>query len=249
LWVEEGEETNIGIVTRQVSEEQLGERSAKRAIVGIARAVLVSPRRQIPSCKKKIQIFNTNTHTTQTPPLTREIRRIKPIPSHKRDRIRQNRPRHRIPTTNPTSGAQPHTLLRLQPRVQLQIIHMVIQLPRRLRHLRVRVPLFEGRERLEAQEGPELVHGADAPAARLLHAHDFDDAEDLRGAEGAVGAGGLFGGVVQDFGEVVVGEGAVGLAGEAGGWRVGLLAMRRHRDYEGIRTRQTPASAAHSAGS
>ena len=85
------------------------------------------------------------------------------------------------------------TYFGLQTRVQLQVVDVAVQLARNSllspitrvdsvcqraahagrtmnsttdRDFRVRVPLFEAVEGLEAKEGPELVHGAHAPLAR-----------------------------------------------------------------------------------
>ncbi len=139
------------------------------------------------------------------------ISRIIPIPPHQRDRIRKDRPRHRIPTANPAPGAQRHAVLRLQAHVQLQIVHMPIQLPRRLRHARrLAVPLLKGRERLQAQELAELVHRAHAPRARLRHRHHLDDLEHRRRAARAVRACHLLRRALQDSCEPVVAELPVG---------------------------------------
>ena len=43
------------------------------------------------------------------------------------------------------------------------------------------MPIAEQNERtLEAQELPELIHGADTPLAGLLDTHDFDQPQDRR---------------------------------------------------------------------
>ena len=90
------------------------------------------------------------------------------------------------------------------------------------RDLRVRVPLFEAVEGLETKEGPELVHSAHAPLARLGHAQDLDDTQGSRGAPRAVRACHLLGRIVQDAREVVIAEAAIGPALEpsesARGW-------------------------------
>ena len=154
--------------------------------------------------------------------LTRIVSRIEPVPSHQTNCIRQNRPRHRIPTTYPRARSQRYTILRLQPRIQLQIINMAIQLPRRLRDLLVRAPVLEVRELLEPEERAELVHRAHAPLPALHDAHDLDDAQRVGDAPRAVRACHLLGRIVQDAREVVVAEAAIGPALEpsesARGW-------------------------------
>ena len=114
-----------GVVTWEVTEEQLGQRSTECSVVGITSTVLDTPRRKVRGCSND----NLATHPkkvkkTKTP--TRKVRSIKPIPTHQSNRIRQNRPRHRIPTTNPTTRSKFHNILRLQTGVQLQIINMFV---------------------------------------------------------------------------------------------------------------------------
>ena len=89
---------------------------------------------------------------------------------------------------------------------------MLVQLSRCFRDNGIAAPLLERLELLQAQVLAELIHGADAPATCLLHTHNFDNAERFWCTAGAVGTGALLSGVLQDFGEVVVGEGAIGLA-------------------------------------
>lgn len=83
---------------------------------------------------------------------------------------------------------------------------MVIQLPRSVCNRRIPVPLLERLELLQAQELPELVHRAHAPAARLLHSHDFDHAEDFRRATGSIRSSAFFCCIVKDLGEAIIGE-------------------------------------------
>jgi len=92
---------------------------------------------------------------------------------------------------------------------------MAVQLPRSLSNLLIRGPILEVFERLEAEERAELVHGAHAPLAALLHRHNFDDFQDLGCAPRAVRACYALGGVLEDTGEIVVAELAVWAALDA----------------------------------
>ena len=134
---------------------------------------------------------------------------VEPITTHKTNRIRQNGPRHRVPTTNTRAGSQGHAVLRLQARVQLKVVNVPVQLARSLSDLLVGTPLLEVVELLEAKELTELVHGAGTPRARLLHGHDFDDAQDLGCAARAVRASHALGSILKYTCDVVVLELAI----------------------------------------
>ena len=146
---------------------------------------------------------------------TRVVRRVEPVAADEADRVRQNRPRHRVPTADPRARAQRDAVLRLQPRIQLQVVDVPVQLPCRLRDLLVRAPVLEVVELLEPEERAELVHRAHAPLPALHDAHDLDDAQRVGDPARTVRARGLVGRVLQDAREVVVAELAVGAAVDA----------------------------------
>ena len=90
--------------------------------------------------------------------LTRIIRRIIPITSHQRNRVSQERPRHRVPTTNPASQPRLDRLLGLKARVEFEVVNVSVQFFGRAGDSLVWVPFGEGAEFCEAEEFSEFVH-------------------------------------------------------------------------------------------
>ena len=196
-----------GIVTREVAEEELGQRRTERAVVRVTGAILEAPCGEVVRYGPKWSV--TRRHLGQGSRLTRVIGGIEPVASHETDSIRKDCASHRVSTADARTRAERHTVLSLKTGVQLEIVDVPIQLTRRLRDLLVGAPLLKVIELLESQELTELVHGACAPRASLLHGHDLDDAQDLGRAAGAVRAGHALGCVLEDSRKIVVHELAI----------------------------------------
>lgn len=105
---------------------------------------------------------------------------VKPIPTNKRDRIRQYSSRKCIGWANSSAWNHGHLgLLGHQSWVELDVGRVLVQVPQLLCDFGVRVDLLERFILLEPEELAELVEGADAPSAGLLDTQDLDCFEHL----------------------------------------------------------------------
>ena len=84
----------------------------------------------------------------------------------------------------------------------------MIKSPGRFRNIASGIPLLERLERFQAQELPELVHGARSPSSILLDRHHLDDLHGVGCTAGSEGACRDFHCALQDVAEFLVVEGS-----------------------------------------